>query len=274
MSGTIAYSVFTKPWMAMPISRLGEFVRRLGFDGIELPVRPGYQVEPDRVAENLPIAARQLEEVGVKITSVAGPTDEATIVACAQAGVPIIRTMARIGQGEGYLAAEARLQGEYDALVPLLDEHRVAIGVQNHCDRFVSSAIGLRSLIGRYDPRHIAAVWDAAHEALEGNLPELALDAVWSHLCMVNLKNAVRQRTTGPEAEVAQWKVYWTAGRHGLASWPRVAEELRQRGYGGVLCLTAEYSDHDSVDRLIGEDIAFARSLFDQERGQGSGIPG
>ena len=273
MSGEIAYSVFTKPWMTMPIPRLGEFVRGLGFDGIELPVRPGYQIEPDRVVRDLPIAARQLEEVGVKIFSVAGPTDEATIIACARAGVPIIRTMARVGEGESYLAAEAGLQDEYDALVPLLDEHGVTIGVQNHCARFVSSAVGLRALIGKYDPRHIAAVWDAAHEALEGNLPELALDAVWSHLCMVNLKNGVRQRTTGPEADVAQWRVYWTGGRHGFASWPRVAEELKRRGYSGVLCLTAEYSDHDSVDRLIREDMAFARSLFGPES-QGLPIPG
>lgn len=265
MPGSIAYSVFTKPWATMPISRLGEFVRSLGFDGIELPVRPGYQVEPERVAKDLPVAARQLEAVGVKIFSVAGPTDEATIVACDQAGVPIIRTMARIGQGERYLEAEARLQREYDALLPLLDQHGVTIGVQNHCDRFVSGAVGLRRLIEKYDARHVAAVWDAAHEALEGNLPDLALDAVWSHLCMVNLKNALRQCTTGPEAEVAQWKVYWTGGRYGFASWPKVADELKKRSYEGVLCLTAEYSDHDAVNHLIEEDIAFARSLFDEE---------
>jgi len=248
--------------MTMSIPCLGEYVRGLGFDGIELPVRPGYQVEPERVMEDLPVAARQLEEVEVKVFSVAGPTDEATIVACAQAGVPIIRTMARIGQGESYLQAEDRLQREYDALIPLLEAHGVTIGVQNHCNRFVSSGVGLRRLIEKYDPRHVAAVWDAAHEALEGNLPDLALDAVWSHLCMVNLKNAVRQPTTGPEAEVAQWRIYWTGGRHGLASWPRVAEELKGRGYEGVLCLTAEYSDHDAVNRLIEEDMAFARSLF------------
>jgi sugar phosphate isomerase/epimerase len=263
MSGTIAYSVFTKPWMAMSIPQLGEFVRELGFEGIELPVRPGYQVEPENVASDLPIAVRELERVGVKIFSVAGPTDEATICACADAGVPVIRTMARVNEGENYLDAEARLQAEYDALLPLLDREGVTIGVQNHCSRFVSSAVGLRALIGRYDPRHVAAVWDAAHEALEGNIPELALDVVWSHLCMVNLKNAVRQRTSGPEAEVAQWKVYWTGGRQGIASWVAVAEQLKQRGYSGVLCLTAEYSDQLAVGRLIAEDIAFARSLFD-----------
>jgi len=87
MSGQITWSVFTKPWK-MPIPELGAYVRSLGFEGIELPVRPGYPVEPENVAE-LPRAARQLAEHGVSIESVAGPTDEATIVACAEAGVPI-----------------------------------------------------------------------------------------------------------------------------------------------------------------------------------------
>jgi hypothetical protein len=79
---------------------------------------------------------------------------------------------------------------------------------------------------------------------------------------MVNLKNAIWQRTNGPEAEYAEWKHYWTSGRHGLAVWPRVAAELNRRGYRGVVCITAEYSDAAAVDRLASEDLDFARSLF------------
>jgi len=79
---------------------------------------------------------------------------------------------------------------------------------------------------------------------------------------MVNLKNGFWQRAGGPEAVVAEWKQYWTSGRQGLCSWPRVVSELKRRGYKGIVCLTAEYSDHDSVNRLIAEDLSFARSLF------------
>ena len=257
----VTFSVFTKPWPEMPIPELGKLVSGLGFEAIELPVRPRFQVEPQDVAKGLPKAAAQLAGFGVRIASIAGPTDEATIATCAEACVPTIRVMARIGE-EGYLEAEARLRREYDALLPLLEKYGVQVGVQNHCGRFVCDAMGLMHLIGQYDPRYVGAVWDAAHNALQGEEPDLALDIVWSHLCMVNLKNAFWQRITGPEAEVAGWRVYWTSGRHGLASWPRVVAELKRRNYRGVVCLTAEYSDHDAVNRLIGEDIAFAKSLF------------
>ena len=120
----------------------------------------------------------------------------------------------------------------------------------------------MRHLIERYDPRLIGAVWDAAHNALNGEEPEMAIDIVWSHLCMVNLKNAYWRRVTGPEADDVRWRPWWTTGPQGLASWPRVAAELKRRNYPGVICLTAEYSDESVVDRLIAQDIGHARALF------------
>lgn len=262
----ITWSVFTKPWK-MPIGELGKFVKGLGFDGIELPVRPGFQVEPQNVAKGLPQAAKQLGDAGVKILSVAGPTDEPTIAACAESGVPVIRVMAGIGK-EGYLATEAKLQKEYEALVPLLEKHHVTIGVQNHCDRYVTSAIGLRRLIEKFSAKHVAAVWDPAHCALAGEEPELAADILWSHLCMVNLKNAEWRRNKG-QSDVVEWSHYWTLGKNGLASWPRVAEELKRRNYKGVVCLTAEYSPPGPAERLVPEDFAFAKSLFAEKSPQG-----
>ena len=259
---SIQFSVFSKPWKTQSLAELGELVRTLGYDGVEFPVRPGYQVEPENILRDLPPAAKTLAEFGVQIYSVAGPTDEATIVACAEAGVPIIRTMARIAPGESYIEAEERYRREYDALLPLLEQHGVTIGVQNHMGRFVTHAVGLRALLQGFDPRYVAAVWDAAHEALAGSSPDLALDVLWPHLCMVNLKNAIWQRTNGPEAAYAEWRTYWTSGQHGLAVWPRVIEELEQRAYKGVVCLTAEYSDQTIVERLAGEDLVYAKSLF------------
>ena len=79
---------------------------------------------------------------------------------------------------------------------------------------------------------------------------------------MVNLTNALWRRVNGPEAEYAEWALYRTAGRQGLAPWPVVVSEFESRDYDGVVCLTAEYSDHASVDRLIAGDIAFAKALF------------
>jgi len=82
----IQYSVFTKPWK-LPLSELGKLVKGWGFDGIELPVRPGYQVLPENVRRDLPRAVKQLAREGLKIFSIAGPTDEATIFSSIKSGI-------------------------------------------------------------------------------------------------------------------------------------------------------------------------------------------
>ena len=261
MSARVAFTVFTKPWK-MPIAELGPFVKGLGFAGVELPVRPGYPVNPENAATELPKAARTLAESGLKIVSVAGATDEATVAACGAAGVPILRVMAPIAKDRGYLEQEELYFRQFDTLVPALERHQVTLGIQHHTGRFVTNAAGLRRLVERYNRRQIGAVWDPAHCALSGEPPELAIDLLWSHLCLVNLKNGFWRRTNGPEAEVAQYGHYWTDGRQGQCSWPAVATLLQQRGYQDHVCLTAEYSNQDDVNRLIANDLAFARTLF------------
>jgi sugar phosphate isomerase/epimerase len=257
----VRFSVFTKPWQAMSIEQLGTMVHRLGFDGIELPVRPGFPVNPDNVRQELAKAVKMLAQHNVKVYSVAGAVTAEMIAACASAAVPTLRIMAPIGP-DGYTATEARFRKELDAAVPLLERHGVRVGVQNHCGRYVCNAAGLRALIGPYDPKLVGAVWDAAHNALQGEEPELAIEIVWPHLCMVNLKNAVWRRKNPPDQPLPEWTPYWTTGREGLASWTRVAAELSRRNYAGVVCLTAEYSEEAHVDRYIADDLSFARQLF------------
>ncbi len=263
MSGAkVEFVVFSKPWKDKPLAELGKFIKGLGFDGIELPIRPDFQVEPDSIAKGLPEAVKILGDCGVKIASIAGPTDEKTFAACAAAGVPIVRTMVLVDHGQSYMKRMEETFAEFDALVPLLEKHGVTLGVQNHCDREISSVMGIRHIVERYDPKVIAAILDWAHCGLAGEQADLAIDILWSHLCMVNFKNAYWKRVSGPEAEVARFEYYWTSGRCGMADWGAMVDELKKRDYEGTICLTAEYSDPESIDRLIVEDFKYAKSLF------------
>ena len=186
----VSFSVFTKMWKDKSPTELGEFVLDLGFDGIELPVRADYPVPPESVGRDLPKAAKELGALGVAITSVAGPTDEATIAACGAAGVPVIRTCPAIATG-GYLASVEGHQRAFDALIPLLDKHGVALGIQNHEGQWVCNAMGIKHLIDRYDPSHICAIPCAGHTALNGESPEMAIDIVWSHLSQFKAQECV-----------------------------------------------------------------------------------
>lgn len=262
MSGKILFSVFTKPWPKKSIAELGHMIHWMGFDGIELPVRAGFVVNPENAAIELPKAMKTLAEQHVKVFSVAGIANEAMIAACGAAGVPTLRVMAPIGS-DGYIAAESTMRRDFDALIPMLERHRVRLGVQNHSGKYICNAGGLRALLAGYDPKIIAAVWDAAHNALQGEEPELAIEIIWPHLCMVNLKNAVWRRKEAANSQIPEWSAYWTPGREGLASWPRVVNELKRRNYEGVVCLTAEYSDQTQIDKFVMDDLNFAHSLVE-----------
>ena len=267
---TNAFTVFSKPWPEKSPSELAAFIKKLGFDGIELPVRPGYPVPPEDVTKGLPEAAKIFADNGVKIGSIAGPTDEPTIAACAEAGVPIIRVCAGVNRELGYLASEAQMRKGYDALVPILQQHGVTLGVQNHCGHSIGSAIGIMHFIEDYDPKAIGAVLDLGHCGLDGEPDDMAIDICWSHLVLVNLKSAYWERVD-PDADDIRWKAIWTTGRLGITSWPTIADELKKRNYVGDICLTAEYTDSDGghlrgadVDPLISQDITYARSLFEE----------
>ena len=257
----INWSVFTKAWK-MPMAELARHVQTLGFDGIELPIRPKYQVEPDTIEAQLPQAVKILDDHGLKIFSVAAPTDERTIAACGQCGIKIIRVCEYTPYAQSYVESEKQIIRKYEALVPLLEQHRVTIGLQNHCDDFIPHMAGCREIARHFSPRQVGIIWDVAHCALNGEDPEIAADIAWPHLVMVNWKNAFWQRSNGPDAEVATWQYYWTTGRQGKAPWGRCAAELIKRHYQGVVCLCAEYTDEAAVNRLTAEDIAYAKSLL------------
>jgi sugar phosphate isomerase/epimerase len=258
-------AVFVKPWKSLSLEELGAHLQHIGFDAIELPVRPGFACQPETIEEALQRAVKILGDYGVAILNVTADLpldDERLYAACARAGVPMNRVMFRLGEND-YWAAEQTARQQLDLALPLCEQYNVQIGIQNHVGRYVGvHELGLHHLVRGYNPLHVGIIWDAAHNALAGMEPEPALEVVASHLCMVNLKNAFWQRINGPEAEVAEWKVYWTAGRHGLASWSRVVAKLKAMHYTGPICLTAEYSDPDRIDPLIVEDLAFARSLL------------
>ena len=257
------WSVFTKPWREPRIGALGEQVAAMGFDAVELPVRPGYQVTPDDVSTALPAAVRELARAGIAVTSIASGTDEATFAACADAGVPFIRIMVPIGSG-GYAATGAEIRRTLAGLSERAERHGVRVAVQPHYDDYIADSSELFALLQDVDPRFVAAIWDAAHDALARKRPEHGLEQLWPWLGMVNLKSAYYARADDPASSHGDpvWEPVFTDARSGMAEWGRAIRYLVQREFAGPICLTAEYTDESDLVTKVTRDLEYARSLY------------
>jgi sugar phosphate isomerase/epimerase len=233
---TLLWSVFTKPWSALPADELGPLVAGLGFTGAEVPVRENAHVTPAEAEERLPGFVERMRADGVDVISVAGDLAEPTFAACASAGVPLIRIMAGLGP-DGYAASVARVRKELEEAAPLAERYGVQVGVQPHHGRFVSSALGVLQLLDGLPVDRFRVVWDAGHDALAGDDPRVTLELVADRLAIVNLKNAVYTRVDGA------WKPWWVPGPDGLADWSTAFAQLARMGWTGPVCLCGEYSD-------------------------------
>jgi sugar phosphate isomerase/epimerase len=268
----ITLAVFTKPWVER-IEMLADKIAGLGLEGIELPIRPGYQVTPETVATALPVVRKALESRGLVIRSVAAPLDDDVIRACGDNGVQLVRTMIGIDLSKASFAETiAQHRARYDALIPLLDRTGVSIGVQNHSGNCIGSAIGLYHLMEAYDRKHVCAILDMAHCGIAGEPMELAVDLLWARMSnVVNFKNSYRERINGPEEAEAEYRTHWTTGPHGAYSWAGLVKELNRRGFSGTFCLPAEYTDPKGQPQRMGDDvlpflkadIAYLRGLVD-----------
>ena len=263
-------SMFTKYWKDETLDELGELTNELGFGGIEFPLRDGYQAEPATAETTLPAAAKKLGEYGIKITSVAGTTDENVFSACALAGVPLIRIMFGNNVNKNYFEAESEMKKKIEGFLSLCEKYGVRVGVQQHCGPGINSTMEMYNLLKDYDINFVGGIWDAAHSGLAGEAPEQALDIIKNNLTIVNFKYAFFKRMNGPEAEEAVFEWYFTTARQGKCSWRRSLAHLKKIGYAGNICLTVEYTDLPNTKKYALEDCAYIKKLIDEIFGEGN----
>ena len=260
---TYRYSIFTKPYKTLSMDELGQKVREMGFSAIEFPLREGYQVKLDDAENGMAELAKIMDGYGISVSSVASATEEWAFAACRAAGCKILRIMAWTDPGMRYLDWEKSYVKYLEGLEPLARKYEVTIGIQNHYGPMLSSTMELKRVVEKFDPKYVAAVWDAAHSGLAGEVTEQALDIIWDNVCLINFKNGYYRRANGPEAPYAKFEPYFTLGRHGAADYARISRYLLSRGYTGDICLPAEYSDETLVDKLAPIELAYVKSLFE-----------
>ena len=262
---TNSFSVFTKPWRECSVTELIETVKEMGFDAVEFPLRDGYQVTPAEAEKKLPLLADRFRANGVRIDDVASGTDEHIFAACAASGIPMIRIMYGYDGKLDAVEEENKFLRLLEEWSKLCDRYGVKLGLQMHHGFGASTTAGMMRLVGRFDPKQIGAIWDAAHSGLAGEEPEQAIDICWSHLALVNFKNA-RYEMKGRTADgAAEFDAFFCPGPDGKCSWPRAVAHLKAKGYKGTWCMPAEYTGLTKEQEIeyTRKDLVWLKSLVE-----------
>lgn len=234
--------MFTKMLAKLDARRLGETIRDLGFDGMDLAVRPGHPVNPDNVETALPQAVRMWSDMGLVVAMVSTDTSlidpgaaeaQRIFAACGQAGIKYVKPgYYRWKPGEDYWENVKRIREKLAGFAELGAETGVLPCYHTHSGHFYGlNASALMQLLEGLDPQRIGAYLDTAHLALDGEPFALALKIVGEYLKLVAIKDPV----------------YVEGGRRivplgqGIVDWPAVCGALKVVGFDGPMTLHSEY---------------------------------
>lgn len=246
-------AIFTKSWKELPLKELAALISDMGVDGVELPVRDGYQVNFNNLETELYYAQEVFKEKGLRIISVASELNKSLIEVMGNMGIQKLRVMINIDMNIGYFKSVESYRSKILEYEEILRKNRVQVIVQNHYNYWIGSALGLYDLLKELPNDIISACLDFAHCSLSGEPVDMAIDILKDRISMVNFKSAMYVRlNTKDEAE---WKVLWGTYKDSLYNWMDAIRALKKINYTGDICLPAEYGRLGLKGQIMGNDI-------------------
>ncbi len=254
--------LFTKFFETLEPQALGEHVAGLGYDGLDLTVRPGHPINPDNVRTALPPAARLWESLGLSCPMITMPTDFndpthadaiAIYEAAAEAGVQVIKTGYFIFKpGMDYWRAVDHGRRQLEGFEALSARTGVKSLHHTHSGAVLgSNCAGLMHLLQGRDPAHVGAYIDPGHLAVDGEDIDMAFAMCDEYLAAVAAKDACHLPDSRPDAPAAYGPAFVYVGE-GAAPWGRVLELLAERDFEGPLTVHTEYTSRQDVIATVG----------------------
>ncbi len=254
---------FSKPFQKLSFEDTADVTAEIGWDGIECPVRPKGQIEPERAKDELPKLVEALKQRGLEIgvmTTRIGAADQPHAES-------LLRTAARLGikryRMDYWKYDRSRpVQDQLNEIRPKLRDLAALnreIGIQccyqNHSGRaYVGAPVwDLHGLIKDLDPKYMAMCFDIGHATAEGGY-------AWETHAQLMLPRAGAvyvKDFTWAKTEKRGWRASWCQLGKGMVN-KAFFRMLRKSSFNGPISQHHEY-DHgegQKMIRLMQEDLA------------------
>ena len=259
--------MFTKPFKGKELDTILESVKKLGFDGLDFAVRPGYPVNPENFEVELPRAASRARDAGLAIElitpSAAVEADDATErlwASAAQIGARFLKVGYWLFEpGQDYSRQMDGIRRSMDGIARLAEEYGVRAAVHQHSGTFYgSTCCSVMHMVRGFDPAHVCVYMDPGHLSVDGEIPPLAFGIIGEYLGVIALKNPGYVST--PEGDAVRWERDWNCKlAQGLVDWPEVFRLAAASGFDGPLSFHSEWDlPLETVLEWTADDLAYA----------------
>jgi L-ribulose-5-phosphate 3-epimerase len=263
------FCLFSKHLPELGWSDLGRAVKDSGFEGVDLTVRPGGHVLPERAADDLPKAIEALTAQGVKVpmittdlTSAGVPVARPLLQAAAKSGVRYFKTgYWRYSSSPDVRAQVAETGKALEGLAALARECGIEMGFHNHAAYIGAALWDIAPFIDRLDARWAGYYFDPRHAVAEGGggAWKAATHLVAPRLKMVAVKDCRWLKSA------KGWELENCPLGEGQVDWAFVGKSLRDAQFTGPISLHLEYEIPKGTSHTLDaakRDLAFARRFL------------
>ncbi|MEM1558459.1 MAG: sugar phosphate isomerase/epimerase family protein [Candidatus Bathyarchaeia archaeon] len=240
--------VFAKMFQKLPLPEFASIMSEIGFEGVDLTVRPGGYIAPSEVEERLPEAVDLLKSKGLSVpmitTSIVDarePYAEETFKVASECGIKYLKLGYWLYEGFGKLKAQVEaVRRSLREIEKLSRKYNVTAAIHTHSGMFLTAepAVVLE-ILRDFNPDYVGAYIDPGHMVVEGGLAGwlMGMDMLSERIRMVAVKDFAWIKRGG------SWNAVVVPLGEGLVPWRGVFEILKLIGFKGPVSIHCEYEE-------------------------------
>ncbi len=248
--------IFSKHLQFLDYQETAETAAEIGFDGLDIPVRPKGHVLPEHVARDLPLAVAAAQKAGLTVpmmtTAIRGAANEPyteTILKTASAlGIKHYR-MGYLPYEESKGIAEKLKEYNKDmkALAKLNKKYDIQGAYQNHSGTRVGGPVwDIDALLKGVDPQWLGCQYDIRHATAEGGKSW----PIGLKLLRPYVKNIVIKDFHWDKNDKGKWFIKDVPVGEGMVDFAAYLGMLKQYKFQGPISMHVEYHFHEHEEAV------------------------
>jgi sugar phosphate isomerase/epimerase len=247
--------IFSKHLQFLPdYQSMAEVAAEIGFDGVDLTVRPGGHVRPEDVEKDLPLAVESIKSVGLKVpmivtqlTASDDPYAELIVKSARALNISFYRMgYMRYDDKIGVERSLSQIRSKIVGLIELNKKYKMNAAYQNHAgDRVGGPVWDLWLLMKDFDPQWISCQYDVRHATVEGAYSwPLAMELLFPYIKTTAIKDYYWIKDKN------KWKIQNCPLGEGMVDFETYFQHYKRAGITGPVSLHIEYDHYDEADSL------------------------